>query len=462
MYMKQTLRQQAAALPLKPGVYIFKNADGTILYVGKAVRLRERVRSYFGSDLEASRGSGLVQMVIEAVTLDHEVAASEMEALLLEARLIRQHKPRYNIKLRDDKSFSLIRIDLSEPFPGVYISREKELEELLARKKRLRATADKVSQRIDKQEFFGPYISAGNVKTALKTLRRIWPFRDCGSSKFATYAKLGHGCIYARLGLCDAPCALGIGEVEYRKNIDQLRAFLHGDRKRVLKLIREQMEAASKAERFEQAARLRNRLQSLIHIQDVAETRRSIGSPAYDPETDLKLECYDISNISGEYAVGSQIVGILRGARLKPVTTKEDVRQAFRLDKGLYRKYKVKTVEGISDVDMLKEVLARRLKRAGSADLNWRLPDMLIVDGGRGHLNAALSVRKELGAVVNMGSVAKGPTRKKVDRYGEDWDSVEGVGSEEAWQLVAELLREEAHRFAITYYRSMHRKMMVS
>lgn len=462
--MSLTLRQQADALPLHPGVYLFKNAEDEVLYVGKAIRLKDRVRSYFSKNIGLERGSGFIQMVQEAVTLDYELAGSEMEALLLEARLIRQFKPKYNIKLRDDKSFSLIRIDLSEEFPPIYISREKDLEELLARKNRQRAGLNRVSQKIDQQEFFGPYLSAQSVRLALKTIRKIWPFRDCLPSKYATYEKLGHGCLFATLNLCDAPCAAKISKEEYRHNIDQIRHFLRGDRQTVLRMVQDEMDICVKEERFEQAAKCRDRLQSLLHIQDVAETRRFFGNQkrsdmySYDPETDVRVECYDTSNISGEYAVGSQIVGVIRQAKVQPVTA-GDARQRFYLDKSKYKKFKIKTVEGVSDTDMLKEVLTRRLKRGVSDAVRWTLPDMMIMDGGKGQLSAALSVRKELELenVVRMGSVAKGPTRKRVDLHGTDYEKIPLV-AHEAWLVVAELLREEAHRFAITYYRSVHRK----
>src|ERR1044072_6776198 len=126
-----TLREQVAALPQSPGVYLFKNAEGEIMYVGKAVRLRDRVRSYFAKDLALTRNAGLEKMMGLAVTVDHETVPSGVEALLLEARLIRKQKPRYNIKLRDDKSFVVIKIDMSPPFPPIYIGREKELEDAL-------------------------------------------------------------------------------------------------------------------------------------------------------------------------------------------------------------------------------------------------------------------------------------------------------------------------------------------
>lgn len=462
-----TLRQQAASLPVVPGVYLFKNQEGEVLYVGKAVRLRERVRSYFAADLEASRGPGLVQMVRESVQLDHETTSSEMEALLLEARLIRQYKPRYNIKLRDDKSFALIRIDLSETFPGIYISREKELEELLAVKKRERAGIGRVSQKVDSQEFFGPYLSAASVRQALKTIRKVWPYRDCGPQKYATYQKLGHGCIFATLHLCTAPCALKITPEAYKRDIDQIRQFLRGERLSVLRTVQKDMERAALEERFEEAATYRNRLQSLLHIQNVAASRRMIhaqasGKRVYNPDEDLKVECYDISNNQGSYAVGSEIVGVITRGKLEPLTTREEVRARFYLDTSQYRKFRIKGVEGVSDTDMLREVLTRRLRRGKGSDPAWVLPDMLVVDGGKGQLSAAQAVRRELDLVdtLRVGAVAKGPTRRRVDLHGPDWGTVPEV-SAEAWTAIAELLREEAHRFAITYYRNLHRQNML-
>jgi excinuclease ABC subunit C len=323
---------------------------------------------------------------------------------------------------------------------------------------------DRVSQKIDSQEFFGPYLSAHSVKIALKTIRKIWPFRDCSQGKYDTYAALGHGCLFATLKLCDAPCAAKISKEEYRANIDQIRAFLRGDRERVLALVEQEMEEASQNERYEQAAKLRDRLQGLLHVQDVADSRRFLGARQrsdayqYDPERDLKVECYDISNIQGSYSVGSQIVGVLRGGKVEAIPGREEARLRFYLDKAGYRKYRIKTVEGASDVDSLREVLGRRFKRAEGGG-PWALPDLVLLDGGKGQLRVIQDVRAAYGRQEDVGaaSVAKGPTRKNVDLYGADWERFPQVG-EEAWCLVAELLREEAHRFAITYYRSLHRK----
>ena len=461
-----TLREQAAELPVVPGVYLFKNPGGEVLYVGKAVRLRERVRSYFGSDLEASRGAGLVQMVREATVLDHQTTPSEMEALLLEARLIRQYMPRYNIKLRDDKSFALIRIDCSLPFPTVTVSREKELEELLATANRERSPVGRVSQRVAKQDFFGPYLSAASVRQALKTIRKIWPYRDCGPQKYATYGKLGHGCVFATLKLCNAPCAAKVEIEEYNRNIDQIRLFLRGERVGLLKELQTQMDSASENEDFERATTYRNRLQALLHLQSVAQSRRTIhaqnqGKNVYDPERDLKIECYDISNNQGSFAVGSEIVGIVKDGKVEPLIGREQARKRFYLDSSQYRKYRIKTVEGISDVDMLHEVLTRRLKHAKKGEERWAIPDLLVLDGGKAQLSAAKTVRNELEMPeLKLATVAKGPTRRKVDLYGQ-WDELENV-DEDAAGNIAELLREEAHRFAITFYRSLHRKSSIS
>lgn len=456
-----SVRAQAAALPPEPGVYLFKNAEGEVLYVGKATVLRERVRSYFAAD--TGRGPAIEQMVREARALDHQVTDTETEALLLEANLIRKYKPRYNVRLRDDKSFMLIQIDLSHPFPPIYMSREKDLEELLARKKRDRSLA--INQKIAQQEFFGPYLTAGAIKAALKTIRRIWPFRDCTQSKYDHYAKLGHGCIFASLGLCTAPCAAKISQEEYRKNIDQIRKFLRGERQELVASIRRDMEAAANEQRYEDAAVLRNRLVAIEHLREMALIRQKPARAAetpYNHEQDVRIECYDISNVQGAYAVGSLISAVVSGGKIEEISDKDTLRRRFRYERSRYRRFRIKTVEGISDTAMLQEVLERRFKRAQRDSEKWSLPDLIILDGGKGQLKVALGVRHAFGKLeeVAIGSVAKGPTRTKVDLHGEEWKRFPCL-SPTAWSLVAELCREEAHRFAIAYYRLVHRKNLI-
>jgi excinuclease ABC subunit C len=472
----QSLRQQAAALPLSPGVYLFKNEAGVILYVGKANRLRERVRSYFAADIAETRNPGIQQMVQQSVTIDHEFVDSEPEALLLEARLIRRHKPKYNILLRDDKSFMLVKIDYNHQYPAVSIAREKDLEEILLKKKRELPRENRISQKVDKAEYYGPFPSAYAVRSVLNTIRKIWPYRDCGPQKWAQFSAAGHGCLFASLGLCDAPCINRISPDDYRANINQIRKFLRGDQNSLITEVQQAMQQASEQERYETAAILRDRLQSLQRFRYVVDTFRAAnqrksdaGNDAamYNPTQDLRIECYDISNNQGDFAVGSLISGIVSAGKVDPITTPSVARERFSLEKARYRKFKIRTVQGISDTAMLQEVLSRRIKRAQSPQAGqWSLPDIILIDGGKGQLHVAEQVRRAawpdldataLSAKVAIVSVAKGPTRKRTDLYGADW-ALFPVIDREAWHTITELLREEAHRFAIGYYRSLHRK----
>ena len=456
-----TLRQQAAELPLHPGVYIFKNPQGDVLYVGKANQLRERVRSYFAVDIGLTRNPGIEQMMREATVLEHILADSEPEALLLEARLIRRHKPRYNIALRDDKSFLLIKIEMNQEFPPVGIAREKDLEELLAKKKRPQPTTNAIRQKVDHTEYYGPFPSAYSVRNVLKTVRHIWPFRDCSTTKFNSFSKLGHGCIFASLHVCNAPCVHNVTPEEYRRNIDQLRKFLRGEQSSLIHDVETQMQAAADAEHFEAATILRNRLFSLKRFQYVVDTFRTARTKTeqepFNAAEDIRVECYDISNNQGAHAVGSLICGIISKGKVEPLTSADDVKKRFRFDKTRYRKFKIQTVGGISDTEMLQEVLRRRFRRT-----QWALPDLIVLDGGKGQFNAVVAVRKEraLEEKVALGSVAKGPTRKRTDLYGTEWDKFPMV-TRDAWHRITENLREEAHRFAISYYRNLHRKAVL-
>jgi excinuclease ABC subunit C len=339
------------------------------------------------------------------------------------------------------------------------------LEDALIKHKRERQGV-RIKQKVDHIEYYGPFTSAASVREALKAMRAIWPFRDCSPTKYKTYEALGHGCIYAALGLCGAPCAGGTTVEEYRKNIDQIRSFLRGEKVRVMQVVQAQMDDAARGERYEEAARHRDRLYALEHFQHIVDTFRDANgtnrnSYEFNPETDLRIECYDISNNTGQFAVGSLVCGILRDGKVTAISDKTTARQQFLFERSRYRKFKIRTVEGISDTDMLHEVLGRRLKRGKGKLPHWSLPDLILIDGGKGQLSAVLRERKsaELEGKIAVGTVAKGPTRKNVDLYGNDWAQFPLI-SKEAWQQVAEQLREEAHRFAITYYRSLHRRSL--
>jgi excinuclease ABC subunit C len=295
-------------------------------------------------------------------------------------------------------------------------------------------------------------------------LRGIWPFRDCSNQKFNQFASLGHGCIFANLHVCNAPCVHKVTPEEYLENVRQLRKFLRGEHATLVQEVEKQMQEAAEAEMFEVATILRNRLFGLKRFQYVVDTfktsQRQVesGCPTYNPEEDIRLECYDISNNQGSHAVGSLVSAIVKGGKVSPITTAEDVKKAFSFDKTRYRKFKIQTVSGISDTEMLQEVLRRRFKRASQ----WSLPDMIVIDGGKGQLNAVTAVQRERDLVgkLHVASVAKGPTRKRTDLYGEGWSQFPLITTER-WHQISELMREEAHRFAISYYRNLHRKAVL-
>lgn len=492
----QDLYKQSLSFPTQSGVYLFRDSDEKVLYIGKALSLNDRIKSYFVKEI-VGRSPGIDLMVEQAVSLSYFVTDSEIEALMLEAKLIRQHKPKYNILLRDDKSFALIRIDWSEPFPGVYLAREKDLETILERRKKSRTAG--IRQKIDQQEFFGPYLSSQSVKVALGTLRKVWPFRDCSATKYKNHQNMGRGCLYGSLGLCPAPCAAAKAQDQesYRKNIEQLKQFLRGEQRQLIKNLEQEMKAASEKEEFELAKIYRDRLTSLRHLQNMAMVSRLVESSTgrfsekrveeraidktreYLPSRDLLFEGYDISNNQGSYAVGAVISGFVFEGKIRPVQGIMELRERFVWNKTGYRKFRIKEVTKISDVDMLAEVVRRRLNRyifalKDSEWEKWRLPDMLVMDGGKGQLGIVQKVVEEafkpkevplsmkegmLDQIPKVGAVAKGKTRKKVDLYGA-FDEIENL-DEEAKSLLAEMLREEAHRFVIGFYRSKHRKGML-
>lgn len=476
------LKQQAAKLPTEAGVYLFKDKEGQVLYVGKAKNLRDRVHSYFAKDL--NRGPGIDKMMTLATMIDYRVADSEIAAILLEARAIRELKPPFNIRLRDDKSFSVIKIDPTEEYPGVYLMREKDVETLLEKRNRSRKNA--IKQKIDNQEFYGPYISSAALKESLRIIRRLWPFRDCSEAKYRRYAQLGRGCLYASLNLCQAPCAnINLKKEEYLSNIEQVRMLLRGDQGKLIKMIEQEMFAAAEVQNFERAKVLRDRLQALEHVHTMAKVSRvaqeisleapdsdmvrdmnsSYLRPGEDGENDLVIEAYDISNNQGGYAVGGGVKVRLLDGKKAMVKDRLVLKSILRWEKRGYRRFKIKWVEGVSDVDMLAEVIFRRLKRSVKEPEKWALPDYILLDGGLAQLNkikAVFNVNPEIvsqGLGVGLLAVAKGKTRKKVDLYGEDWEKLENM-TVEVKKNLAELMREEAHRFAIKFYREKHRKGM--
>jgi len=551
--MSQSLiTEQIRQLPNSPGVYLWRDAEGNIIYVGKAANLQHRVRSYFGAGQKLS--PKLQQMVARVAELDFFITANEQEALILELNLIKRHHPRYNVRLKDDKTFPYLKISLNEDWPRIYFTRH--LEENGGR-------------------YFGPFASARSVRQTLKALKRIFPFRSCSEPITGTDTR---ACLEYDLNLCLGPCIGAVSKTEYAEIIKQVILFLEGKQEIVVRKMEKQMKAAAQALDFEKAAILRDQIQAIHRViegQRIAATvsgeqdviafaqdrdqacvqvffirggkligresfalqgtryeeppqimtsfvKQFYSSSAYIPpllvlqhpvedmavlkdwlqgkrgasvniqvprrgnkkklvdivaenarqaleqfkikklatpkeleaalaeiqrELNLprlpsRMEGYDISNIQGVAAVGSMVV-FDQG---KPASS-------------YYRRFKIKTVAGADDYAMLQEVLKRRFKRLKSEDSpadSWAIiPDLVLIDGGKGQLNAARSAMQETGAdSVPVASLAKENEEIFVPQKPRP---IVLLRSSAGLQLL-QRLRDEAHRFALGYHQKIRKR----
>ena len=564
--ISEKLRKQLAALPARPGVYIMRNAAGEVIYVGKAARLRDRVRSYFGSPHGLEPKTRALREQID--DFEYIVVSSPAEALLLEAALIKRHQPFFNIRLKDDKRYPYLKIDVQNPWPRVSITRRIEN---------------------DGARYFGPYASAGSVRATLDLTKKLFPWRSC--TKEIT-GRDPRPCLDYYIKRCIAPCTAYCTKEEYDEVIQQVILFLEGKADDVLRRLRKQMDDAAERLEFERAAQLRDQIRAIertVERQHVATTRnedadifglardgddacvqvffirgtqmigrdsfmlagvrdepdatvlanfllqyyegaqyipRLVAVPAQPedresieelltgkrgsrveiripargekrrlvdlaaenarealavarvrwladssktelaleqlreelslPEIPRRIECYDNSNIQGTSPVSSMVVFI-------------DGRPA----PNQYRRFRVKTVQGANDFATMQEVLRRRFGRhartaetaaadntpgadAASADA-WDLPDLVIVDGGKGQLSAALEVMHELG-VHHIPVV--GLAKRHEEIFVPDDEPIVLPRGSEALFLV-QRIRDEAHRFAITFHRQVRGKSSI-
>jgi excinuclease ABC subunit C len=546
------VQEQLKRMPHLPGVYLMRDAGKAILYVGKANDLHNRVRSYFVASPQLPEKTA--RLVAEIADIDFFIATSEEEALILENNLIKQYHPRFNVRLKDDKTFPYLKINLAEEWPTIYITRRMEQ---------------------DGGRYFGPFASPKSVKRTLRLLQRLFPIRICTK---VINGKAKHPCLEYHLGRCLGPCAGAVSRKEYALAIKEVILFLEGKQDRVVKEFKAQMNRAAEAMEYEKAALLRDRLQAIhdvIEGEKIAAVIRGEedviafvqeGDQAYvqilfirgskltgregfllqgtrqeepiqimtsfvkqyyssspqippllllqhpvedkpiirewlkgkrggrvailvprrgarkqlidiaaenarqgleqlklkelaagksvdaaldeiEKELDLKspperMEAYDISNIQGSSAVGSLVV--FEKGRPKPAH---------------YRRFKIKTIEGANDYAMLQEVLRRRFKRSSengdkTSDTWAILPDLILIDGGKGQLNAALAVLRETGREVPLASLAK--ENEEIFLPGRK-DPVVLPRTSPGLQLL-QRLRDEAHRFAVGYFTTVHRR----
>ncbi len=403
-------------LPDSPGVYLMKNGAGKVIYVGKATSLKRRVSSYFQRPQDAR----IQQMVSEIREIDYIQKPTAIEALILEANLIKYYFPPYNIKEKDNKSF-LYLVITKEDFPKPLLIRGKDLGEDSHKKYKA---------------VFGPYTSPRSLRAALDLIRKAFPWSTCESGQ-------PRACFYYHLKLCPGVCIGAISKQEYGKIIRDLINFFDGKKDVVVKQYAKDMKMAAKEKRFEDAATLRNRIFFLEHIQDIAVLKREddqvdkirVGETAVNMFG--RIEGYDISNISGTSSVSSMVV-FEDGA---PAKTE-------------YRKFRIKTVKGSNDVASMRETLVRRFRN------NWRHPDLILIDGGLPQVNAAIEVIREFELGIPVVGLAKGPARDK-DELICDPNNLEVCAVCERYKKILVAVRDEAHRFAITYHRQLRSRRML-
>ncbi len=427
------LWKKARALPKRPGVYLMKDAAGVTLYIGKAVRLADRVASYF----IASTDLGPKKTPMLDVVHDFDILEcdSEVEALLAEARLIKDVKPHFNSRQSDDRTFPYLVVTMRDDFPGVFITR-KPAEHRGAK-------------------VFGPFTDAGALREAMQVMQRIFKYRSCSLDIIDEDPKnrFFRPCILHAIGQCTAPCAARITKSAYREDIDRLTRFMDSKRSIVLKELREEMESASKTLAYEKAAVIRDQIDAILKLEDRAtikdgwqpEAEISYIDPEKGPRSlqralavDTEIRCVegiDIAHLQGTETVGS-LVCFVDGRPFKEG----------------YKRFKIKTVTN-DDYAAIREVVSRRYREAGAG--NELYPDVILIDGGLGQLHAALEAFQTLDVSPPMViSIAK----KEELIYAQERAEPIRLGRDNPGLRLCQSVRDEAHRFAQHYHHILRRK----
>ncbi len=404
-------------IPHKPGVYIYKNKSGKIIYVGKAIDLYHRVTSYFSGD-QIQRTAALVT---EIASVESIIVESELEALILEANLIKKYLPQFNVRLTDDKDYLYIKIT-KEDFPKVLTARKHDLQNSL--------------------RYFGPFPSSKTVKETLKALRKVFPW--CSNpSKSAP-----RSCFYYHLGLCPGVCVGKISKEDYRKNIFRLSQLLEGNKEKLVTDLSKEMAMASEEKDFEEAGGLKKTIKGIVYLNQSNRVAAYLENPNFledereialkELQTVLKLtklperiEGYDISNTQGQQSTGSMVV----------LTNGET-------DKSQYRKFKILITGKPNDVGMHREMMRRRLKHS-----EWPTPDLMIIDGGRGQVRAAYSELQKRNINIPIFGLAK-----RMEWLYSKGEEITKLPRKSSSLKLLQKLRDESHRFAITYHRKLRGK----
>lgn len=390
-------KEKIKNIPNSCGVYIMRDKENKILYIGKAVSLKKRIMSYFSNKTLLK-----TEFLLEEVNdIEYIECNSQEQALLLEAALIKENKPKYNVVFRDDKIYPYVEIT-KELFPRVFISRPRDKKEKI---------------------LFGPFPKVNLIKSALVLIRKIFPYRSCKNMP-------KKACLYFHLNLCPAPCIGKISSEDYRENINSICKILSGDRLSLIEDLKNKIEFFSSKQEFEKAKLLRDKLFSLEAIykgktyeHDLLALKKILGLN----KIPLVIEGIDISSISGKVLVGSVV-------RFKGSVP----------DKSNYRRYRIKEVNKNDDYACIAEVVKRRYKRL---IIQNDLPDLIIIDGGLGHLNIAKKELDNLGLDIPIIAIAK----KNEEIYKDSLNPILIPKDNPALHLIQKV-RDEAHRFAHKYH----------
>lgn len=398
-------------LPDTPGVYKFLDSEGRIIYVGKARRLRRRVASYFQAG--RARDARLELLVSEVRDIKFIRASSEAEALIYEAGLIKDHSPKFNIELKDDKSYPFLKLTVNEEYPRLFLTRRRLNDGAI---------------------YYGPYVDVKLLKDALSFMKKVFPLRTCRNFHKTV-------CLEYHLGQCLGPCEGKVSASDYKDIVNQLKKFLEGRKDDLIKTLEKRMKQFSKKRQYEKALSVKKRIEALTAIQQMHDRSQH---PIYGeldelqnalalPKLPVTIECFDISNTSGKQAVGSMVRFVAGTPR-----------------KSDYRKFKIRTVGDIDDYSMIREVVNRRYSRLLKE--GKPLPDLVLIDGGKGHLSVARSELAKLGLEdVNVVSIAK----EHNHLYSVSRKHPIRLSPGSRLLLLIQRIRDEAHRFAIAYHRKL-------
>jgi len=434
----QALRERIASFPKTPGVYLMKDAEGRVLYVGKARDLRSRVGSYFqpSADLLNTRGPDICRMAEKVVDIDFLECESEVDAVLKESRLIKDIQPPHNVQLKDDKTFPYLEITTGDDFPGVYVTR---------------------TPRLKGSKLYGPFASPSSIRDAMNALQKVFKFRTCELEirEDDDSRRFFRPCLLHAINQCTAPCAALISREEYSRDIDRLKKFMASKRTVLLRQLNREMEAASKELRFEEAARLRDRLKAIQSLELSGDVHEDVQPEVFyiDPRAGLEklgellgmaapprsMECIDIAHLQGEEMVGSLICFI-----------------DGRPFKSGYRRFKIKSVPGIDDYAAIREVITRRYRYAAEGDELY--PDVILIDGGLGQLHAGMAAFGEMNMRPPMViSLAK----REEEIYIQAKSAPIRLARNNPALRLLQHMRDEAHRFAQHYHHTLRKKRTI-